>query len=76
MAATRWRAGPRDNVKTERESGTIELTKVAVQELKNLLANRQRLERTVRAAVVELARGGAATGSDDLTPEMEPSQRL
>jgi hypothetical protein len=45
----------------------IDLTKLTVQELKNLLANQQRLERPTEATVVELARRGAATGSDHLT---------
>jgi hypothetical protein len=45
----------------------IDLTKLTVRELKNLLANQQRLERPTKATVVELARRGAATGSDHLT---------
>jgi hypothetical protein len=45
----------------------IDLTKLTVQELKNLLANQQRLERPTKATVVELARRGVATGSDYLT---------
>jgi hypothetical protein len=46
---------------------TIDLAKLTVQELKNLLANQQRLERPTKATVVELARRGAATGSDYVT---------
>jgi hypothetical protein len=45
----------------------IDLTKLTVQELKNLLANQLRLERPTKATVVELARRGAATGGDYLT---------
>ena len=45
----------------------IDLTKLTVQELKNLLANQQRLERPTNATVLELTRRGAATGSDHLT---------